>query len=87
MFFSQVSKDGVNWTTLRDHIDDHSLNEPGSTSTWKVDVPPTERQGWRHIRIQQNGKNASGQTHYLSVSGLELYGTVHGVCEELGNFK
>jgi hypothetical protein len=23
-------------------------------------------------------KNASGQTHYLSVSGLELYGTVKG---------
>ena len=30
------------------------------------------------------GKNASGQTHYLSVSGLELYGTVTGVCQDLG---
>jgi hypothetical protein len=26
-----------------------------------------------NIRIQQMGKNASGQTHYLNVSGLELY--------------
>lgn len=28
------------------------------------------------------GKNASGQTHYLSLSGLELYGTVTSVCED-----
>lgn len=28
------------------------------------------------------GKNASGQTHYLSLSGLELYGTVTAVCED-----
>lgn len=28
------------------------------------------------------GKNASGQTHYLSLSGLEIYGTVTGVCED-----
>lgn len=30
------------------------------------------------------GKNSSGQTHYLSLSGLELYGHVTGVCEDLG---
>lgn len=40
--------------------------------------------GWRHVRIQQNGKNASGQTHYLSLSGFEIYGKVTGVCEDLG---
>lgn len=43
-----------------------------------------DQSGWRHVRIQQTGKNASGQTHYLSLSGLELYGTVTGVCEDLG---
>ncbi len=141
----QVSKDGVNWETLRDHVDDQSLNEPGSTATWKIEYDQREKKeeeeekeevevvdveeiedasggdkeekegetasetkeetatedekkkdeaekekekekglGWRHVRIQQNGKNASGQTHYLSLSGLELYGTVTGVCEELG---
>ena len=132
-----MSKDGVNWETLRDHVDDQSLNEPGSVATWKIEytsqdkeatdeeegelkdeeekekdrerqgggeegeeaaketesspppfclLPPKEGHGlgWRHVRIQQNGKNASGQTHYLSLSGLELYGTVTGVCEELG---
>eukprot|EP00095_Tigriopus_kingsejongensis_P011031 maker-scaffold109_size355148-snap-gene-1.26 protein:Tk11031 transcript:maker-scaffold109_size355148-snap-gene-1.26-mRNA-1 annotation:"e3 ubiquitin-protein ligase hectd1" len=80
----QASKDGVNWTTLVDHVDDSSLNDPGSTATWRVPLDPTEKQGWRHIRIQQNGKNSSGQTHYLSLSGLEIYGSIHGVCDELG---
>ncbi|XP_063990344.1 E3 ubiquitin-protein ligase HECTD1 isoform X7 [Diachasmimorpha longicaudata] len=80
----QVSKDGVNWTTLYTHIDDCSLNEPGSTATWNLEVPAEETQGWRHLRLQQTGKNASGQTHYLSVSGFEVYGEVTGVCEDLG---
>ena len=121
----QVSKDGINWTTLCNHVDDQSLNDPGSTATWHISpivlqeaednslassVSPKEAEetnvdnldnnftnntnikvhanhsnkGWRHIRIQQNGKNSSGQTHYLSLSGFEVYGTVLGVCDELG---
>jgi E3 ubiquitin-protein ligase HECTD1 len=82
--FIQVSKDGLNWTTLYTHVDDGSLNEPGSTSSWPLEPPTEEVQGWRHIRLQQTGKNASGQTHYLSLSGFEIYGTVTGVCEDLG---
>ncbi|KAK6479086.1 E3 ubiquitin-protein ligase HECTD1-like isoform X1 [Huso huso] len=78
----QVSKDGQNWTTIYTHVDDCSLNEPGSTATWPLDPSKDEKQGWRHIRIKQMGKNASGQTHYLSLSGFELYGTVNGVCED-----
>ena len=53
-----------------------------STATWPLDPPKDEKQGWRHVRIKQMGKNASGQTHYLSLSGFELYGTVNGVCED-----
>nr|CAD7452850.1 unnamed protein product [Timema tahoe] len=83
-WFFQVSKDGLNWTTLYAHLDDSSLNEPGSTSSWPLEPPSDETQGWRHIRLQQTGKNASGQTHYLSLSGFEIYGTVTGVCEDLG---
>ena len=83
----QVSKDGVTWTTLYDHQDDQSLNDPGSTGTWQLSPSKDEKQGWRHIRLQQGGKNASGQTHYLSLSGFELYGTVTGVCDELGNYS
>lgn len=53
-----------------------------STATWPLDPSKEEKQGWRHVRIKQMGKNASGQTHYLSLSGLELYGTVTAVCED-----
>ncbi|CAL7934241.1 unnamed protein product [Xylocopa violacea] len=80
----QASKDGIIWTTLYAHVDDSSLNEPGSTATWTLEPPSDESQGWRHLRLQQIGKNASGQTHYLSVSGFEVYGEVTGVCEDLG---
>ena len=74
----------MTWVTLYTHTDDNSLNEPGSTHTWKFTPSEDEKQGWRHIRVQQMGKNSSGQTHYLSLSGLEVYGQVTGVCEELG---
>ena len=36
------------------------------------------------MRIQQAGKNSSGQYYYMSISGFELYGTVLGVCDDLG---
>lgn len=80
----QGSKDGVNWTTLVTHSDDKSLSEPGSTATWPIVDTSEESQGYRHIRIQQNGRNASGQTHYLSLSGFEIYGRVVSVCEDMG---
>lgn len=44
----QMSKDGVNWTTLLTHTDDKSLAEPGSTCTWPVECPSDEQQGYRH---------------------------------------
>lgn len=31
---------------------------------------------FRYLRIAQNGKNSSGQTCYLSVSGFEVYGEI-----------
>lgn len=57
-----------------------------STASFALTLTEEEPQGWRHIRIQQTGKNASGQTHYLSLSGFEIYGTVTGVCDDLGNY-
>lgn len=81
----QMSKDGVNWVTLVTHNEDKSLVEPGSTCTWTVDCPQTEdaQSGYRHVRIQQNGRNASGQTHYLSLSGFEIYGKIISVCDDM----
>ncbi|XP_055683179.1 E3 ubiquitin-protein ligase Ufd4 isoform X4 [Lutzomyia longipalpis] len=80
----QMSKDGLTWQTLYTHSDDKSLVEPGSTCTWTIECSPDETIGFRHVRIQQNGRNASGQTHYLSLSGFEIYGRVVSVCEDLG---
>ncbi|KAH8394178.1 hypothetical protein KR215_003788 [Drosophila sulfurigaster] len=80
----QASKDGNSWVTLITHVDDKSLVEPGSTATWPIICAAEETKGFRHIRIQQNGRNASGQTHYLSLSGFEVYGRVVGVCDDIG---
>ena len=77
----QGSRDGVNWVVLAEHRGDERLGEPGSTATWKIEGGGGEV---RHVRIQQMGRNASAQTHYLSLSGFEIYGTATGVCEELG---
>lgn len=52
-----------------------------SVATWTL-TPPGDSTGWRHVRIKTNGPNASGQTHYLSVSGLELYGEVRGLADD-----
>lgn len=82
--FVKVSRDGIEWVTLYVHVDDTSLNEPGSTASWNLQPPVDEKKGWRHVRIQQKGKNASGQTSYLSLSGFEIYGTVTDVCDDLG---
>ena len=58
----------------------------GTTETWPL-VPPEDPEGWRHIRVKLTGPNSSGQSHYLSVSGLELYGEIRGLAdEELGQF-
>ena len=58
-----------------------SLSSSSSVASWGL-TPPEDPQGWRHVRLRQNGPNASGQTHYLSVSGLELYGEVRGLADE-----
>ncbi|XP_075974735.1 ubiquitin fusion-degradation 4-like isoform X4 [Anticarsia gemmatalis] len=73
----QMSTDGVTWSTLLAHSDEQALQEPGSTATWRIRADAA----YRYLRIQQNGKNASGQSHYLSLSGLEVYGKVLSVCE------
>lgn len=32
--------------------------------------------------MKLNGPNASGQTHYMSLSGLEVYGEICGLADE-----
>jgi len=52
-----------------------------------VEPPSEETEGWRYFRVKQNGKNANGHTHYLSLSGFEIYGEVKGISDnDLGEF-
>ncbi len=76
----QGSKDGVAFTTLFDHVKDAALQAPGSTATWPI-VGSGDGQGFRFFRVRLTGPN-SGGNHILSLSGLELYGTVTGVVVE-----
>ncbi len=68
--------DGQHWVTLREHKNDTALTEQGSTHTWAIkgsDSTPV-----RHVRVKLTGVN-SGSNHYLSLSGIEVYGAVVGV--------
>lgn len=78
----QVSKDGNVWTTLYNHENDTALNEEGSTATWPLECPE-EKLGYRFIKIQQVGPNSNGNSHRLSLSGFEIYGTVTGVFDDI----
>ncbi|CAI4227539.1 unnamed protein product [Auanema sp. JU1783] len=71
----QASKDKNVWDVLVAHADDSSLSDPGSTATWPIE-DDRKKGPYRYIRISQNGKNSSGQTYYLSLSGFEIYGEI-----------
>jgi hypothetical protein len=80
------------WHKLIEHIDDDSLDQPGSSASWDIPATvvssdaelPKDFQGWRYIRIFQKGPNAASK-HFISLSGLEVYGVVLSVIsEELG---
>ena len=70
----QVSKDGLSWTTLYMHIEDTSLNEPGSTASWPLLAPTEETQVSQsaaarcHRRGPGSDRGDSGQ----SVGGCSL---------------
>ncbi|KAJ1366082.1 hypothetical protein KIN20_026670 [Parelaphostrongylus tenuis] len=71
----QGSKDKQIWEVLVAHSDDTSLGDPGSTATWPIE-DDRSKGPFRYFRIAQNGKNSSGQTYYLSISGFEIYGEI-----------
>ena len=52
-----------------------------SVGSWDL-TAPEDPTGWRHIRLKTTGANASGTTHYMSISGLELYGEIRGLADE-----
>ena len=66
------SLDGVEWTVLKEHVEDMALNGKGSTYTWPLPAKFHE-QTFSKFRIFQTGIN-SNKHYYLALSGFEIYG-------------
>ena len=76
-----VDKTDKGWVTLQIHTEDDSLSdEPGSTASWPVDIPPDlmdtyDTIGFRALRVKMTGHN-SGGNNCLFCCGLEFYGVL-----------
>jgi hypothetical protein len=76
----QGSVDGTNWTLLRRHVNDESLNEQFATHSWPIEG---QTRAYRFFRILQTGHNSSNH-NFLVLSGVELYGSLYeGDIEEI----
>jgi len=65
------SNDNQNWTCLREHRNDTSLNHKGQVHTWRLECSGY----YSKFRVLQFDKNSNHHL-YLSLSGMELYGDV-----------
>ena len=69
------SNNGVNWTVLDQHGNDRSVSDRWGSNTWFID----RTDSYRFFKVLQTDRNAGG-TFYLSLSGIEFYGTLYGAC-------
>lgn len=72
--FEASNDHGLNWTLLREHVNDESLSGQGATYTWPLTLPPSAT-GFQMFRLKMTGPN-SNQHLYLACSGFEMYGTL-----------
>jgi hypothetical protein len=68
----QGSGNGKDWTLLRRHTNDCSLDGPFATNSWSLETDTP----YRFFRILQTGHNSSSH-NFLVVSGIELYGDLY----------
>lgn len=66
------SNDGKEWTILKEHKHDFSLNSNQLSFTWNV---PMNGLFFTKFRIFQNGKNSSGN-HQILLNQFELHGKI-----------
>eukprot|EP01133_Synstelium_polycarpum_P015822 gene15822-18802_t len=66
----QGSVQGEQWTVLKRHTNDSSLNSKYATHTWQIQGVTT---AYRYFRILQTGKNSNNR-NFLVLGGIELYG-------------
>jgi hypothetical protein len=65
------SPDGENWTLLRRHLADDTLEGRYAKGTWSVgQTPPV-----RHLRVKQWGPNSTFSNE-LRIAGFEVYGSI-----------
>lgn len=69
----EASSDNVNWTLLRSHENDESLNRYNPTYHWELPRAERGQPYFRHFRFIQTGPNAAG-TNNFCISGIEFYG-------------
>jgi hypothetical protein len=69
----QASQDGAEWTTLRRHDNDRTMEAKGYfAAQWAIEGATT---AYRHFRVHQHGRNLHG-TEELLCNGIELYGAL-----------
>jgi len=81
----------ANWDTLREHVNDTTLNFDYEIATWEVKAA----KAYRYFRAIQSGPNAyspnteeaDGWSQVLAINGFELYGTLYSgePPKDLGN--
>jgi len=69
----QGSADGQNWTVLKRHTNDKSLNSNFASNSWTI---PGVTKAYRYFRILQTGRNSNNH-NFLVLSGFEIYGSLY----------
>jgi hypothetical protein len=69
----QGSNNGAEWTTLRRHDNDETMEQKAFfVAHWAVEGVTT---AYHHFRVRSHGPDSGGQ-NYLMCAGIELYGTL-----------
>ena len=74
------------WVTLREHVDDKSINGTFAPASWDIEDPKT-LEGYRYFRVIQTGPNCfqappnkpDEWSNAFVISGFEIYGELISV--------
>lgn len=71
------SNDGTTWVVIDRRENDSSIDAPGSSCTFHIEMPPDVPHGgfFRYFRVTQTSPNSSGDLD-LMLSGFEIYGSI-----------
>ena len=67
--------DGLNWTTLKTHSNDSSINKALGTHSWEINGITSF---YTQFRVRQTGRNSNGDDN-LRCAGFEIYGELKAV--------